>query len=67
MPRNSNDVILTLSINAKTAEAKAMAERVMAVIRAMPEYATDDAELDKDTRRGGFSFRYEPFVFHPQQ
>ena len=64
----TNDVILTLSMNAKTPAGKEMAEKVLAVIREMDEYASDDeVEMEKDTRRGGFSFRYAPFVFHPAQ
>jgi len=61
----SNDALVTISISAKSKEDYAMAEKVLAVIREMTEYAGDRAELEKDTRRGGFSFRYETFVFHP--
>ena len=63
MAFNENHV--GISISAKTPEDKIMADKVLAVIREMPEYASDRAELEKDTRRGGFSFRYETFVFHP--
>ena len=56
-------MMLDISINAKTEEDRKMAEIVLAAIRALPAYTDDRAELDKDTRRGGFSFRYETFTF----
>jgi hypothetical protein len=67
MTTRNNDyeeAIVVISISAKTETDKVMAEKVLAAIRGMDEFRTDRAELDKDTRRGGFSFRYETFVFH---
>lgn len=55
------DKLATVSVSCND---KALAERILAAIRAMPDYAHDEAEIDKDTRRGGFSVRYSPFVFH---
>jgi hypothetical protein len=66
MPRNDNDAIITISISVKNTANLPMAQKVLDTIRAMPEYASDDAELEKDTRRGGYTVRYEPFVFHKQ-
>ena len=55
------DKLATISVNSKD---KALAERILTAIRAMPDYATDEAELASDTRRGGYGIRYEAFVFH---
>ena len=64
MPR-TNDGIVTISLGGKSENSRRMMEKVLEAIRNMPEYATDDAEVEKDTRHGGFSVYREPFVFHP--
>lgn len=61
MARSTNDAIVSVSISSKS---QVMANKILDAIRGMPEYAADDAEIQVDNRRGGYSIRYEPFVFH---
>lgn len=65
MARSTNDEIVTISLSTKSPNP-AMMLKVLDVIRAMPEYAYDDASPERDNRRGGIGIRYEPFVFHTQ-
>jgi hypothetical protein len=66
MARNPNEVLITISIQAKTQDGLDISNEVLQAIREMPKYAADDGEMDKDTRRGGYTMRYETFVFHKQ-
>ena len=66
MARDSNEVLVTISINAKTQDGLDISNEILAAIRDMPKYRADDGEMDKDTRRGGYTMRYETFVFHKQ-
>lgn len=55
------DVILTISVSAETAsDAQAMLDH----IRKFPGYATDNAKVTEDTRRGGYAVRYASAVIH---
>lgn len=55
------DVIITISVSANEAsDAQAMLDH----IRTFPGYATDNARVTEDTRRGGYTVRYASAVIH---
>jgi hypothetical protein len=55
------DKIITISVSSdNAADTQAMLDH----IRTFPGYATDNARVMEDTRRGGFTVRYASAVIH---
>jgi hypothetical protein len=55
------DKIVTISISSDSAaDTQAMLDH----IRTFPGYATDNAKVLEDTRRGGYGVRYASAVIH---
>lgn len=56
-----SDEILTVNIGG---DDEKLCNEILDYLRQFPGYAKDNAKIQMDTRRGGFTTRYATFIIH---